>query len=146
MNDEPGDRPWRDPAVAALSHMPGLGGYPDSDLAELAALIEERRVATGTMLVEEGQPGRETYLIVEGWATVTVNGRVVGTATAGEFVGEMALLDHSPRSATVTASTPLRLFVLDAVNFAHLLTQAAAGRAIARTLAERLRYSQGIEK
>jgi CRP-like cAMP-binding protein len=124
--------------------MPGFGGYRDRDLAPLAAELEDRRVPAGTVLVEERSPGGDVFLVVEGRAVVVIGGREAGRVLPGEFVGEMAAVDHEGHSATVRAITPMRVFVLSANRFASLLQEAAVTRSLARTLSERLRRAVGV--
>src|SRR5690348_10483220 len=70
-------------------------------------------VGAGHVLVEEGCPGDEAYVLVSGNAEVVVGGRRVAWIGPGELFGEMAVLDRKPRSATVTATEPSRVAVLD---------------------------------
>lgn len=95
------------------------------------------------MLIREGAVGAEAFLIVEGHADVVVAGKHVARVGPGEPVGEMALLDHSPRSATVTAVTPMRVPVLAAGSFASIVRQPVAGWRMAAVLAARLRQAEG---
>jgi CRP-like cAMP-binding protein len=133
----------QDPRIALLRRVPGLAGYADRQLAQLAPMVDEADVAPGTILVREGKPGRQTFLIVEGQADVTLRGQYLERVGPGDFVGEMALLDNSPRAATVTAATPMRLLVMDPTSFASLLSQPAVSRRIATDLAGRLRRVEG---
>ena len=128
-----------DPKVEMLRRVPALAGYRDRQLAELARLVDELSLATGHVLTTEGRPGAEAFLIVEGEALVTVGGRAVARLGPGQFVGEMALLDHEPCSATVTATSPMRVLVMDPAAFSRMLEDTSMARRIARTLAERLR-------
>ena len=132
-----------DPKIALLRRVPGLAGYADRQLAQLAPLVDEATAEPGSILVQEGKPGRQTFLIVEGQADVTLRGQYLERLGPGDFVGEMALLDHSPRSATVTAATPMRLLVMDPSSFASLISQPSVSRRIATDLAGRLRRAEG---
>jgi potassium-dependent mechanosensitive channel len=67
-------------------------------------------VPAGTVLCREGEIGREFFVIVDGEAAVTRRGRRLVTQRAGDFFGEIALLENVHRTATVTARTPLRFF------------------------------------
>jgi len=132
-----------DPKIALLRRVPGLAGYADRQLAQLAPLVDEASAEPGAILVQEGKPGRQTFLIIEGQADVTLRGQYLERLGPGDFVGEMALLDHSPRSATVTAATPMRLLVMDPSSFASLISQPSVSRRIATDLAGRLRRAEG---
>ena len=129
--------PKTDPKLAALRDAFGFAGAP------LATLFDEVLLAPGERIVGEGEPGRELFLILDGEAAVTVHDQAVATVGPGEFVGEMTLFERAPRSATVTALTPMRTLVAGAQSFAALLNDAAVLRRLAATLARRLRTSQG---
>ena len=131
-----------DPKVELLRKVPGLAGYRDKYLAQVATMMDELDYEPGDLLTREGMPGGQAFLIVDGEASVTLRGEELATVGAGEFVGEMALLDHSPRSATVTAVTPMRVLVMDPGSFWNLLGQAPVARRIAIDLARRLRDLQ----
>lgn len=133
----------RDPKVALLRSVPALAGQADKELAQLAPLVDEVSFGTGEVLMREGAAGGEAFLIVEGRAEVAVGGRRVAFVGPGELVGEMALLDHSPRSATVTALTPMKLLVMTPGAFASILRQPTAGWRVAADLAARLRRLEG---
>ncbi|HVL81664.1 MAG TPA: cyclic nucleotide-binding domain-containing protein, partial [Actinomycetota bacterium] len=97
-------------------------------------------VPAGTVLTREGSPGREAFVIAEGRASVTLDGRAMAELGPGAFFGEMALLDRGPRSATVEALTPMTLFVLDARSFSSLLAETpSVVRKMLQTVAVRLR-------
>ena len=75
----------------------------------------------GTVWTTEGKPGLEAFVIVDGEASVTVEGEEVAVLGPGAVFGEMALLDRAPRAATVTALTPMRLLVMSTAEFRSLL-------------------------
>lgn len=99
---------------------------------------DELSLPAGRHLCEQGRIGREAFVIVGGTAEVRRNGRKVATLGPGDCVGELALLDHGPRTATVTAVTAVEVLVLGAREFAgildevppiaHKLLKALAGR------------------
>jgi CRP-like cAMP-binding protein len=102
---------------------------------------EDIEVDAGTVLCREGELGSEFFVIVEGKVKITKNGRRIAQRGGGEFIGEIALLEDVPRTATVTAETPLRMFVLTSVHFKHLVAESPKVeskvlRALARRLAE----------
>src|SRR3990170_1400190 len=87
-----------------------LARFADTDLAPLAARMRERRLRAGQILAREGARGAEMYFIRAGTLAIVkgVTGgieQVVARIGAGEFVGEMALFDRRPRSATIRAET-----------------------------------------
>ena len=113
----------------------------DDDLDRVAALaLAEARFEPGEVLYREGDPARDCYVIVEGETDVTVSDRFVGNIGEGESVGEMGLLDHAPRTATVVARTPVRVQVIDAKSFDRLLDEApSVTRALLRQVSRWLR-------
>ncbi|MGH9013786.1 MAG: cyclic nucleotide-binding domain-containing protein [Acidimicrobiia bacterium] len=132
----------KDSTIAVLRAVPALQGCRDRQLARVARLVDEIEVEAGRVLMREGTPAGETFLIVEGEAAVALRGRVIATIGPGQFVGEMAMFEHGPRSATVTATTPMRLLVFGAREFASLLNEPGIGYQIAIQIAHRLRSAE----
>jgi CRP-like cAMP-binding protein len=98
----------------ALAKVSLFSMLPKKDLARLARHAHDRTFPAGAALtIEEEQSGATFGVIVDGRAVVTVRGRPARTLGPGDYFGEMALIDHSIRSATITAETDLRclLFV-----------------------------------
>ncbi len=126
-----------------LAKVPLFSSLPKKDLQRLARVATEIPVPAKRQLVEQDKTGREAFVIVEGQAEVAVHGTVVNRLGPGEVIGEMALLDHSPRSATVTASTPMRVLVLDPVGFRSILRTPTVATGMATGLAKRLRDLEG---
>ena len=87
----------------------------------MARASDEVTVKAGRVLVEEGKPGHEFFLIVSGTATVKRGGRKIATLGPGQYFGELALLDREPRSATVVADTEMDLVVLGQREFAGVI-------------------------
>jgi CRP-like cAMP-binding protein len=98
--------------VEALKRAPLFEGLSKKELALLASVTDDLAVQPGTVLCREGRTGSEFFVIVDGDADVTQGGKRIATLSGGEFVGEIALLTSAKRTATVTATTPLRCFVL----------------------------------
>ena len=93
----------------------------DDELERVAALARSIRVPAGHVVVREGDPGGEFYVVVEGMTRVTAEGEAVADIGPGSFFGEMALLDGGERVATVTALTDLELLVLHRDEFNEML-------------------------
>lgn len=111
-----------------------------AELTELAATTTELQVPAGKVLAREGDPGREFFVIESGAVEATRNGVRMGTLSAGNFFGEMALLDRQLRTATVTATEPCEVLVLTAREFLQVVeTMPSVDRKIITVLAERLR-------
>jgi CRP-like cAMP-binding protein len=116
------------------------------DLRRIAALAEERDVAAGTELIREGEPGTEFYVVVEGDVEVRRRGRRVARLGAGSFVGEIALLSRSPRTATVVATTPLHVLAIAGRDFVALLDSLPElWLKVARTLADRVDADEALD-
>jgi CRP-like cAMP-binding protein len=134
----------KDAKVTALRRSPLFEGLSGKQLGHLARLAEDLEVPTGTVLCKEGQRGREFFVIIEGEAAVTRGGRRIATVRAGEFFGEIALLVSVNRTATVTALTPVRFFVISDGAFKSMLdTDRAIERTVLLTLARRVLSNTG---
>ena len=92
-----------------------------AELAEVTKIADEIDVPEGKELMREGDRGREFFVLLEGNASVHQGGRKVNTLGPGDFFGEIALVSQSPRTATVTTTTPARLLVITASSFRSLL-------------------------
>lgn len=106
-----------------LANIPLFTGLNKRDLQRIAKVTNEVSRDAGVTLVEQGDAGREAFFLVEGNATVKRNGRKVGTLQPGDAIGELSLLDHGPRTATVVSDTPVTLLVLSSREFSGVLEQ-----------------------
>lgn len=133
----------KDGKIDLLRRVGLLSACNDKELRSIARLITEVDVDPGEALCREGETGREFFLIAQGRAKVASKGRTRVELGPGQFFGEMSLLDAGPRTATVTAQTPMTLYVLDAREFSSML-EASPGvaRKILRALATRLRAAE----
>jgi len=93
----------------------------DDELARIAAVAKPQEAVVGEALTTQGEEGREFFVIVGGDASAAVDGDEVGTIGPGGFFGEMALIDGGERVATVTATSPMQLLVLDRHDFNEML-------------------------
>jgi CRP/FNR family transcriptional regulator, cyclic AMP receptor protein len=129
----------QDAKVAALKRSPLFEGLSRRQLIEIARLTDDLEEPAGTVLCEEGSRGREFFVITSGRAAVTRGDDQLATLGEGDFFGEIALLEPVTRTATVTAITPLRFFVVTDQAFdAVLETDPSIERRVMRTLARRL--------
>jgi CRP-like cAMP-binding protein len=129
----------QDTKVQALKGAPLFEGLSRKELVQLARACEDLEVKPGKVLCEEGQIGHEFFVIVDGRVQVTRKGRPVRTMSSGDFLGEIALLTDMPRTATVTAETPVRFFVLTGRDFRGVLdNNPNVERKVLRALARRL--------
>jgi len=129
----------RDAKLELLRGVPLFANCSKSDLRRIALLADEVDFDAGKTLIREGTRGREFFVVVEGALRVTRDGKKLGDLGAGAFVGEMALVADVPRTATVTASSPVRLLVLTKRGFLDLLTQSPSiATRVLQSLGERL--------
>jgi CRP-like cAMP-binding protein len=129
-----------DNGAERLSRIDLFEDFTPAELARVAELVEEVDAEKGAVLTEQGKPGTEAFIVVEGEAAFEVAGERKGTIGPGEPIGEMALIDNRPRVGTVRALTSMKLLALDAPQFRKLLDEMPkANRAIMSKLTERLR-------
>ena len=117
-----------------------FSGCTGSELRRIRSALDEVQVPKGKVLVEEGRIGLEFFLIVDGKAVVTRNGRKVASLGPGDYFGELALLDRRPRSASVVSETDMDLLVLSQRQFNGLLESVPTiSRKMLAAMANRLR-------
>jgi CRP/FNR family cyclic AMP-dependent transcriptional regulator len=130
--------------ILRLRQSPLFEGLSKKQLIQVARLTDDIDVPAGTVLCSEGTPGREFFVILEGEAKVTRRGKHVATIGSGDFFGEIALLENVVRTATVTATSPLRFFVVTKQAFKAVLdTDPSIERKLLLTLARRLLSGSG---
>jgi CRP-like cAMP-binding protein len=123
-----------------LRNVPLFSSCNTRDLQKIASAADEIQVPAGHVLVDQGQAGREAFVIVDGSATVRRNGKKVTTLGPGSVVGELSLLDHGPRTATVVADTDTTVLVVDQRHFLAVLDEVPAlAHKLLATLATRIR-------
>jgi CRP-like cAMP-binding protein len=132
--------------MARQAHLDNLATVPlfaacsKKELQAVAKASDEVELPAGRDLCEQGAIGREAFVIMEGEAVVRRNGRKVATLGPGDCFGELALLDHGPRTATVTAATDMRVLVLGAREFAGIIDEVPSiGNKLLKALAGRIR-------
>ena len=103
--------------VEHLRNIPLFQSFSQKDLEKVAKAGDEVSMPAGSLIIDQGQMGREAFVILEGTATVKRNGKKVATAGPGNIVGDLSLLDHGPRTATVTCDTDCKLLVLSQRTF-----------------------------
>ena len=133
----------KDAKVELLRSVSLFAECTKQDLRRIAGLVDERDVRDRTVLMRQGEPGRECFVIVEGKAKATVRGSGSSSLGPGDVVGEMSLLDQAPRAATVTAWTDMHLLVLTTRKFSALIEEfPPVGRRIMAALARRVREAE----
>jgi CRP/FNR family transcriptional regulator, cyclic AMP receptor protein len=112
-------------------------GFSPAELERVAELAEPTVAEQGALLIDQGRVGLACYVILRGQAAIYVGGEHIATLGPGSMVGEMALVEHRPRNASVVAETALRLLMFDTRAFGQLLEEMpkAHDRVIALLLA-----------
>jgi len=106
--------------LAAVPLFEGLSKKELRLVAQLSTYLEE---PAGAVLTREGETGREFIIVLDGDVEVRKGDQVIATRGPGTYVGEIALLDHRPRTATVVATTPVRIEVIAQREFAALMAE-----------------------
>jgi CRP/FNR family cyclic AMP-dependent transcriptional regulator len=121
--------------------IPLFSGCSDKDLAQVDALVDDLVVTKGTVLAEQGTPARQAFIILDGRADVTIDGKTIAHLNTGDTFGEMALLSKPVelRSATVIAVTDMELLVLETRSFNTLVDMPCVAKRLLGKLSDRLR-------
>ncbi len=98
--------------IELLQRVPLFSGCSRAELGALAITADELDLREGRVLTREGRPGREFFVLVDGTVVVKRKGRKVGELGPGDWFGEVSLLTRTPRTATVTATSPVRVLVI----------------------------------
>lgn len=125
------------PEYHLLRGLPMFTHLPVATAEYLATVLHPHRYAAGEVVLREGEPGEEFHLVAEGEATVTVGGTEMPRLHRGDGFGEIALLRGMPRSATVTAASPLRTLSVGRADFLAALASSPLSAAGAEALADR---------
>jgi len=132
----------RDAFIDHLQQVPLFSACSRKDLQLVARRAEDVRVPAGKVLVTEGETGHEFFVILDGSARVSRQGRKVAALGPGAAFGELALLDKAPRNATVVADTDMELVVLGQREFAGIIDEVPGfARKLLAGMAKRLRES-----
>jgi len=131
------------PSVELIRGVSLFAQADDRFLEQLAGEFMERTYAAGETIAEEGEAGRTFVVIERGEVTVTVHGQEVGRLGSGDAFGEMALIDKSARSATVTADTEVHGYQLPVWSFRPLVeSHPEMAWALLEALALRVRLAE----
>ncbi len=124
------DRPYadttelsRDARIRHLQRVPLFNGLDEDDLRRITALSRIAEVPAGTVVTRTGEPGDSFFVVIDGMLEVRPPVGTVVELRPGDFFGEMSLLDGEPRSATVVATTDVRLLIVDRSHFSRLLDE-----------------------
>lgn len=110
-------------ATSRLAKVPIFSECTKRELTIIGRAAKEVSHAEGTVIAREGERGVGLFLILEGQCKVTIGGKTKAKLGPGDFFGEVALLDGGPRTATVTALTPVRLVGITGWVFRGLLME-----------------------
>ncbi len=125
--------------IELLRRTPLFSGCSGRELAAIAAIADEIDLPVGKTFIREGERGREFFAIVEGTVDVRRKGRKIAGKGGTDFFGEIALISNAPRTATVTATSPVRALVVTPQGFDSLMrTSPQLQLKILKALAERL--------
>lgn len=135
----------KDVKVELLRRIPLFSKCSKRELGLIAMLADEMNIPAGTAFIREGERGREFVAIVEGTVEVRRNGRKIDLKGGADFFGEMSLLSGAPRNATVTATSPVRAFVVTDTAFSTLLHESPGLQAkLMSALAERVAQTEPV--
>jgi CRP-like cAMP-binding protein len=125
--------------IELLHKVPLFSSCSQHELRAIAQLGTPVGAEEGAYLTENGRPGREFFLVLEGTASCRVGKKEVRRFSPGNYFGELALLHGGRRTADVVATAPMELLVLDAREFrSMLMTTPSIGIKMLAQLAERL--------
>ena len=98
--------------IELLKRVPLFAGCSNAEFREIAMSADELALPNGYVLTREGQSGREFFVLIEGTARVSKGKKKLADLSDGDWFGEIALLTHTPRTATVTATSAVRVLVV----------------------------------
>jgi len=142
-------RSWKfvdfDQVATMLQAVPLFGGLRKNHLRKLIGVGTEREFVAGDTIVKRGESGAGFYLILEGSAEVRRAKRTLSKLNAGDFFGEVSLLDEKPRSADVIATRPTKCLVISPWSLDRLISSSPTiARQMLREMARRLRTTTDL--
>ena len=109
-----------------IARVPLFAALSKSERGQVASIADEIDLPGDKLLIREGEPGREFFVLLEGEVEVTRKGKRLATRRSGEFFGEIALVSRLPRTATVKTRGPVRALVIRDVDFRAVLKRTPA--------------------
>ena len=129
----------KDSKIELIRKVPLFSKLNKKGLEDVAHIADELDLPEGKVMAQEGDRGREFFVLLEGEADVTKGDRSINRLGKGDFFGEIALVTHMPRTASVTAMSDVRVLVVTERDFAALLKRSPEiSRGVAEALAERI--------
>ena len=123
-----------------LRSVPLFASQGERGIDEISRLVQVVDLPAGRRITTEGEPGREFFVIASGSVKIERQGRHLRTLNAGDFLGEIALIDGGPRTATATTETDAQLLVIAQSDFGVLLERfPEIQTTVLRALTERIR-------
>ena len=133
--------PSRDPKRRHLQRVPLFSGFNEDELRRVAELSRIVESPMGTVVTQIGEPGDSFFVIIDGMVAVRTPVGAGSQLRPGDFFGEMSLVDGEPRSATIVATTDLRLLIVDRFHFWRLVEETPdLTRRILTILSRRVRH------
>lgn len=133
--------------IESFKQVPLFSACNRKELREITSLGSHIPVSEGEVLTRQGAPGREFFLLLSGKARCDIDGATVSVLGAGDFLGEMALLERGPRTATVTMESAGEVLVLDGREFEGLLQASPSiSRKLLKAFAQRVREDEEHHK
>jgi len=130
-----------DARIGHLQRVPLFSGFSDDELRRVADLSRVVESPVGTLITKIGEPGDSFFVIIDGTLSVRTPVGASSQLRPGDFFGEMSLLDGEPRSATIAATTDVRLLIVDRLHFWRLLDETPdLTRRILTILSRRVRH------
>ncbi|MBV8387657.1 MAG: cyclic nucleotide-binding domain-containing protein [Acidimicrobiia bacterium] len=130
----------KDQYLDHLAKVPLFSACSKKELQTIARAADDVEVPAGKVLVEEGKPGHEFFLIINGTASVKRGKKEIVKLGPGQYFGELALLDRGPRSASVVAKDDMELLVLGQREFAGVIDEVPTlAHKLLTSMAQRLR-------
>src|SRR5262245_55369222 len=115
--------PSHDARIRHLQRVPLFSGFTEDELRRVAELSRIAEAAAGTVVTQIGEPGDSFFIIIDGTVAVRTPVGAASQLQPGDFFGEMSLVGGEPRSATIVATTDLRLLIVDRSHFWRLLDE-----------------------
>jgi len=130
-----------DARIGHLQRVPLFSGFTEDELRRIAELSRIVESPAGTVITQIGEPGDSFFVIIDGTVAVRTPVNAGSQLRPGDFFGEMSLVDGEPRSATIVATTDVRLLIVDRLHFWRLLDETSdLTRRILTILSRRVRH------